>query len=425
MSANHHRASVDEIERVRFTDVEHTLCRMKVLPGVTEAMVLQTCNRVEVYMVSEDPLTLKKFASDEGFPTEVLKFYADDECLMHLLKLACGLESMIIGEDQILGQLKSAYLLSEKQGAMGIMLSTAVLKAINVGKRARLETRINKGSVSIGSAAVDLAESMLGALDGMSILVVGAGEMGVLVANALAEKHLKGIYVANRTFEQAEKLASDLGGTAVRLDDIGEHLGTADVIICATAAPHTIISRDMVEKKLGVRNGKRLLIIDITNPRNVEETVGDLRSVDLHNIDSLRRISDDNLKKRRAEVAQVECIIDEELVLLKRDYKRQRADQVICDIYQKTDNLRLVELNRAITRLSSSGDLSEKQVRILSDFSLALTSKILAGPTKALRHAAEAGDEEHIRAARELFDLDIEEGKDELSYNKAKAVKTE
>lgn len=424
MSVNHHRASVNEIERARFKDVDLAIDRLMSLPGVSEAMLLQTCNRVEVYAVSDDPDTLRTFAKSESMPMEAMSFYTDDGSLMHILRLACGLESMIIGEDQILGQLKTAYLLSERHGALGQVLSTAVIKAINVGKRARHETRINKGSVSIGSAAVDLAESILGDLKDKTILVVGAGEMGTLVAQALAEKNLRGIYVANRTYEQAEKLASDLGGVAVRLDDICDYLGSADVIICATAAPHIIISRSMVEARLSQRNSKQLLIIDITNPRNVEESVASLEGVQLHNIDSLKRISDANMEKRRNEVAQVERIINEEFTLLKRDYKRQRVNSIISNLYQKTDDLRLMELNRAINRLSCSGGLTEKQVKILREFSLSLTNKILANPTKRLRLAAENGDEECIKAVKELFGLSMEE-KDEISYNKAKAIKTE
>jgi glutamyl-tRNA reductase len=424
ISANHHRATVDEIEKARLKDVDHGIRRLISMPGVHEAMVLQTCNRVEIYALCDDAETLKKFAACENMPCDVMHFKKDDEALIHLLRLSCGLESMIIGEDQILGQLKASYLLSEKNGAIGEVLSTAVLKAINAGKRARQETRINKGSVSIGSAAVDLAESILGELHGRTILVVGAGEMGTLVANALAEKSLKGVYVANRTFEHAEQLAAELGGKAVKLDDIGDYICSADVVICATSAPHLIITKKMLEQILVKCCDKKLLIIDITNPRNVEETVSEIPGVELHNIDSLRRISDANMEKRRSEIVQVEAIIDDEFDALKREFKRQRVDSVISDIYQKADSIRLIELNRAISRLSSNGGISEKQARIISEFSQALAGKLLSGPVRKLRLAAEKSDEDYLRVAQELFDLLMEES-DELSYSKAAAVKTE
>lgn len=408
-SVNHHRASIGGIEAARFDNVDAALQRLTVT-GASEAMILQTCNRVEIYAVSEDPDVLRKFAVAEGMPP--LEHACGDDALIHLLRLAGGLDSMIIGEDQILGQLKSAYLLSEKNGCMGSVLSTAVLGAIDAGRRARLETRINKGSVSIGSAAVELAESLAGDLKGRSILVVGAGEMGSLVANGLAQKNLKGIYVANRTFEQAQKLASSLGGVAVRLDDICNYIAAADVLICATAAPHLIITKKMVETCVR----RPLIIIDITNPRNVDEAVARVPGVVLHNIDSLRRINEANLERRRAEVGQVERIISEELARMKKAYGRQRADHVIGGLYLHADSLRLAELDRAVCRLSSHGGLNQAQKDILSEFSCALTGKILAAPARRLRLAAEKGDDEYLRTARVLFDLEDNDG---LSGHKA------
>jgi glutamyl-tRNA reductase len=296
---------------------------------------------------------------------------------------------------------------------LGSVLSTAVLKAIDAGRRARMETRINKGSVSIGSAAVELAETMVGDLKDKAILVVGAGEMGTLVANGLAEKNLKGIYVANRTFEQAQRLAGNLGGTAVRLDDICNYIGMADVLICATAAPHLIITKKIVEAQV---KEKGLVVIDITNPRNVEESISQIPGVVLHNIDSLKKINEANLERRRAEITQVERIIGEELAYMKKVYNRQRADHVIGDLYLQADGLRLAELERAFGRLASHGSLDEAQKNILSEFSRSLTSKILAVPTRRLRLAAEKGDDGYIKAARELFAL---EENDELSSHKA------
>jgi glutamyl-tRNA reductase len=420
LSINHHWAGVDEIERARFKDPADAVDRLLKL-GASEAMVLQTCNRVEVYLLSESPATLRDFSAAEGMPLEYIKFYENDEALMHLLRLACGIESMVIGEDQILGQLKTAYLMSEKHGGMGDIRSRAVLKAIDTGKRARAGTLINKGSVSIGSAAVDLAGSLLGDLEDKTILVVGAGEMGTLVAHALAEKKLRGIYVANRTYEQALKLASSLGGNAVRLDDIGSLISGADVIICATAAPHVIITKAMIESSLPARNGLPLMIIDITNPRNVEESVAELPGVHLLNIDSLREVSDSNMERRRREMEQVEAIAQQEFEYLKRDYKRHSADSIIGDLYGSADALREAELQKAMKMLDG---LTDRQKEIVGDLSRSLTKKLLAGPARKLRLAAESGDEERVRAARELFDIE-EEKEDELSCNKAKAVKTE
>jgi glutamyl-tRNA reductase len=421
LSISYKNGSIDLIERARRKDPDMAVRTLLSMDGVSEAMLLQTCNRVEVYVVSDSDDPLLRFAREEGLPLEAMVLTSDDECMVALMRLACGMESMIVGEDQILGQLKTSYLHAGKLGAAGLVLSTVVMKAINVGKRARLETRINKGSVSIGSAAVDLAESMLSDLRGRTILVVGAGEMGTLVANCISEKGLRAIYVANRTFEQAEKLASSLRGITVRLDRIGDYINSADVIICATGAPHVIITKKMIEQN---KNGNKLLIIDIANPRNVEATCGDIPGVVLHNIDSLRQISEANMAMRRQEIDKVVTIIAEELALLKRDLKRQQADQAIGMIYRKTDHIRAAELEYAIRRLNSAGDLSEKQLSILREFSAALTSKILASPTLKLRLAAERCDEDCLRAAQELFDLKVEE-ENVIPGNKAKALKTE
>ncbi|OPY28255.1 MAG: Glutamyl-tRNA reductase [Methanocella sp. PtaU1.Bin125] len=421
LSISYKTANVDLIERARLPDPDLALRRLASREGVSEAMLLQTCNRVELYTVSGSPDLLAGFARDEGLPSEAMTPASDEGCMRAMMRLACGLESMIVGEDQVLGQLKAAYLHAEKNRTMGPVLSAVVMKAIHTGRRARAETKINKGSVSIGSAAVDLAEAIAGGLRGKTILVVGAGEMGTLVARAIAEKSLRAIYVANRTFEQAEKLASSLQGTAVRLDRIEDYISSADVIICATGAPHIIITRKMIERN---RNGHPLLVIDIANPRNVETAVGELPGVTLHNIDSLRRISDANLETRRAEAAKVELIIEEEMALLNRDLKRMQADSVIGGLYRKTDSIRAAELDYAITRLTSAGGLSEKQVGILRDFSAALTGKILAVPTRKLRLAAERSDEDCLRVAQDLFDLKGEE-EDVVSSHKAKALKAE
>lgn len=421
ISVNHRIAGIDEIERVRFKDVDQAITRLFSRPDVSEAMILQTCNRVEVYGYTENEEALKEFARDCDIPAALIDFHFGDGCLRRLLRLGCGLESMIVGEDQILGQIKAAYLHAERMGMAGPALSTAVMKSIHSGIRARKETEINRGSVSTGSAAVELAESILGNLRDRTIMVVGAGEMGTLVANAIAEKDLRAIYVANRNAERAEKLASSLGGVAIRLDRLTDYIPVADLVICATGAPHLIITRKMIEQCVC---DKKLLIIDITNPRNVEESIGEIPGVTLHNIDSLKRINEASMARRLEEAVRVEQIVEEELELLKRDLKRRQADSIIGGLYKKTDGIRIAELDRAILRMRTAGQVSESQIGILEDFSEALTNKILSGPTRRLRLAAELSDEDCLRTARDLFELRAEE-KDNVSHNKAKAAKTE
>ena len=383
---------------------------------VHECAVLKTCNRVEIYVVSpKSSSILFSFAKEMGASTHIIDFYGHDESLEHLLRLAGGLESMIVGEDQILGQMKELYGYSKKAGTTGKILDTAFEKAIQVGKRIRNETRINKGSVSIGSAAVDLAEDILGGLTGKSVLVIGAGEIGVLVAKALAEKDIEVIYIANRTFKKAEEIAYELGGHAVRLDDVETYLKDADVVISGTGAPHYILTREMVEKAIENRNSK-LLLIDIANPRDIEESAAELENVELCNIDNLRVISERTLKMRKEEARKAEVIIQEEIKLLNLQYKRQRADRLIADLYRQVYDVRIRERQKAVNRLCAYHTIGEIETEVLDDLTHSIVNKILAEPTKVIRQAAELGNEEFLDVVSRIFCLE----KDKVKIEKMK-----
>lgn len=386
---------------------------------VYECVVLKTCNRVEIYVVSpKSSSVLFSFAKEMGASTHIIDFYGHDESLEHLLRLAGGLESMIVGEDQILGQIKDLYAYSKKAGTTGKILDTAFEKAIQVGKRIRNETRINKGSVSIGSAAVDLAEDIFGGLTGKSVLVIGAGEIGVLVAKALAEKDIEAIYIANRTFKKAEEIAYELGGYAVRLDDIRGHLPDADVVISGTGAPHYILTREMIEEALDGRE-RKLLLIDIANPRDIEESVAELENVELCNIDNLRVISERTLKMRKEEAKKAEAIIQEEIRLLNIQYKRQKADRLISELYRQVYDVRVREREKAVNRLSAYHTIGEIETEVLDDLTHSIVNKILAEPTKVLRQAAELGNEEFLDVVSRVFCLEKDKAKLE-KINQAK-----
>lgn len=386
---------------------------------VYECVVLKTCNRVEIYVVSpKSSSVLFSFAKEMGASTHIIDFYGHDESLEHLLRLSGGLESMIVGEDQILGQIKDLYAYSKKTGTTGKILDTAFEKAIQVGKRIRNETRINKGSVSIGSAAVDLAEDIFGGLTGKSVLVIGAGEIGVLVAKALAEKDIEAIYIANRTYQKAEEIAYELGGYAVRLDDIRSHLPDADVVISGTGAPHYILTREMIEEALDGRE-RKLLLIDIANPRDIEESVAELENVELCNIDNLRVISERTLKMRKEEAKKAEDIIQEEIRLLNIQYKRQKADRLISELYRQVYDVRIREREKAVNRLSAYHTIGEIETEVLDDLTHSIVNKILAEPTKVLRQAAELGNEEFLDVVSRVFCLEKDKAKLE-KINQAK-----
>jgi len=407
MLITHVKAGVEDIEKLHawHGSVDKIVKMLYADEQVEEWCVLMTCNRVEIYVVSaKGSRVLFHFAKKMKVPERIVDFYDHEESMRHLMRVTSGLESMIVGEDQILGQVKDLFNIANSSGTTGKMIDTVFGKALHVGKRVRNETAINKGSVSIGSAAVELAEDELGSLEEKSIMVIGAGEMGTLVARALANRNLSAIYVANRTYEKAEKLADELDGTAIKYEEMRDYIKESDVVISATAAPHLVVTRDMIENAMSERN-KDILLVDIANPRDIEETTGEVGGVRLFNIDSLKSISERNLARRKSEVPKVKTIIEEELELLKKQYKRQNADKVISDLYSAMDKIRCHERDVAINKLKAKHTIGEMECEVLNDLTHAVAYKILAEPTKVLRRAAEQDDEVYLSTVKELFRL--------------------
>ncbi len=410
MIITHTKASIEDIEHAWHGTVEDLLRRLHSHELVLECAVLMTCNRVEVYVVSpKGSRVLFDYAKKMGVPERIVEFNDHEESVLHLMRVACGLESMIVGEDQILGQVKELYYSARQAGVTGKVLDTAFEKAIHVGKRVRSETRINKGSVSIGSAAVDLAEDVLGTLEGKTVVIIGAGTMGTLVAHALAHKNVSAIYVANRTFERAEALAEELNGFAVRYGEMNKYIACSDVVISATSAPHAVITSEMLRQIMENRENRNrdLLLIDIATPRDIEEAASELPDVKLYNIDGLKELSDRNLQKRLQEVGIVEKIIGEEYELLQLQYKRQRADKIIATLYSQIQDLRIRERERAVNRLSAKHTLGDFERQVLDDLTHAITNKVLAEPTKTLRDAAAEEDLDFLETTAALFKLDM------------------
>jgi glutamyl-tRNA reductase len=405
MLITHTKASIEEMEGAWHGGIEQLLLRLKTHELVEECAVLKTCNRVEVYVVSpKGSKVLFEFAKHMKVSSRIVDFLDHEESLRHLLRLTCGLESMIVGEDQILGQVKELYALAKKADATGKILDTAFGKAIQVGKRIRNETGINKGSVSIGSAAVELAENTLGGLNEKTVMVIGAGEMGTLVAKALANKNIKVIYVANRTFERAEALACELGGRAVKYEAIEKFLPKSDVVISATSAPHFVLTNELTSRVMELRQ-KEIMLIDIGNPRNIESSIGEIPDVRLFNIDNLKSISDANLIKRKEEARKADVLIEEELDLLNKQYKRQQADRIISALYSRIEQIRGKECEEALNKLKARHTIGDIERTVLDDMTHSFANQILAEPTKTLRSAAEHDDEKFLDTVAELFKL--------------------
>ncbi|MCK9565319.1 MAG: glutamyl-tRNA reductase [Methanothrix sp.] len=406
MLVTHRKASIDEIERAWHGDVQTLLKWVGSLERVEECAVLKTCNRVEIYVVSaRGEKVLFDLAKKARVSSRIIDFHDHDESLLHLLRLASGLESMIIGEDQILGQMKELVAMAAKAGTTGWMLDTAFKKAIAVGKRVRKETQINERSVSVGSAAVDLAQEILGDLKGLSVLVIGAGETGELISRALLARDIGSLVVTNRTYSSAQCLAECLGAQAVPFEEMKDRLKTADVVISATSAPHYILLKADIEKAMEGREDK-LLIIDIANPRDVDEAAAEVPGVQLHNIDSLKNISSENMLLRMAEANRVEAIIAEEMQLLKAKYKRKQAEDLLARLYSKAEVIKDQEVKRAMSKLSARHTLGEIELQVLQDMSHSIVNKIFSEPTKTLKRAAEQGNTEVLNVVSELFRLE-------------------
>jgi glutamyl-tRNA reductase len=339
---------------------------------IREYLQIKTCNRAELYLV------LDEFYIDNlDFGDFVVE--TDDDALKHLLRLSCGLESMIIGEDQILGQIKDVRKRSLKEEYAGEILNTVFTKAIHVGQTVRKKTHINRGSISIGSAAVELAESVHGDLKCKKVLVIGAGKMGTLVAKALVQKHLKAIVVANRTYDRAVDLAKELGGFAIHFDKLDEAMSDADVIISATGAPHPILTCEKMKNAVSEDKLDKLVMVDIANPRDIDEEVKEL-GIKLFNIDDLRGIADRNRKMRETEAKAAEEIIEEELQLLKKSLKRLEVESLISNIRSNVEKIRAQETEKAVRML---GDINGKE-KIVDDLTQVVVDKIFCDIIRSL-----------------------------------------
>ncbi|MFB6219110.1 MAG: glutamyl-tRNA reductase [Halobacteriaceae archaeon] len=371
--------------------------------GADEAVVLQTCHRVEAYVVADDPERAAAALATLDIGGEDAATTDHEASLRHLLRVAAGLESLVLGEDQILGQVRDAYETAREAGGVGPVLEDALTKAIHVGERARTETAINEGATSLGSAAVRLLERQTD-LAGQEALVVGAGEMGELAAKALARTDIAGVTVANRSVETAAALADrlDCPARGIDLDGVGAALGQSGVVVAATASPEPVLDAELL------RAAEETVVIDLGQPRDAPADPPPNAAV--YDIDDLEAVTAATREQREAAAREVEAIVDDELDRLLRQFKRGRADEAIAAMYAGAEAAKERELATALSRLESEGDLTDAQREVVADLADALVSRLLAAPTKSLRAAAEEDDWETIRTALELFDPEFEEG---------------
>ncbi|MBE8539867.1 glutamyl-tRNA reductase [Geoglobus acetivorans] len=402
---SHKKASIDQIQKAWHGDYKTLLDRVMSFSNIRECAILLTCNRVEVYVYGSGTIeTLREFARSMGVPERIIEIHKNGETLEHILRVASGLESMMVGEDQILGQVKDFYNMGKEYGSIGEVLDLVFSKAIQVGKKVRNKTKINKGAVSIGSAAVELAERRLGTLTGKKALIIGAGEMGKLVAKAIAHKNLDKIYIANRTLQRGKALAQEVGGKAIAVpfDKVEKYITECDFVISATSAPHYVITRSMMEKIMEIRK-EPVLLVDIALPRDVEPEVANVEGVLLHTIDDLREISRENLRRRLKEAEKAEKIIKEELGDLIERLKELKARNAICMMYSHADYIKNEEIIELYNKLHAKYGVDEEVLPMLESFANSLIKKFLRKPTVRLRQAARNGKPEVVDAVEFLF----------------------
>jgi len=412
---NHHSAPVELRERVAFDD-EETMRALLDLQGTTEeAFVLSTCNRTELFAVSSAPdaaTRLVEFVADRrSVPaSELLEHgYAWDgeEAVRHLLRVASGIESMVLGESQILGQVRAAHGAAMEAGSIGRTLGRLLPLALEIGKRSRTETAIGRGFLSPSSVAVDLVRRLLGSLEDLCVLVIGAGESGEAALRALAEAGVRDLIVANRSIGRAEATAVQVGGRTIPWGELERGLAQADIVIASTGATSWVVTAELLERVMTQRPQRPLLCIDIAVPRDVEPAVGDLPGVHLHNIDNLEAVVARNREGRDREVAAVEQIIEEGVAEYREWSSAQQIVPTIGALYQRAEAIRRLEVDRTVRRLSG---LTNEERDLIDVMTSAIVRRLLHGPVAALRaRGADPDVGQLARYVQELFELPVDE----------------
>ena len=412
---NHKTAPVEIRERLSIDceDPDRPLIEIAGIPQIKEGMFLSTCNRVEVLAGVSDVdsavenlkaviFSLGNLSSEEM--EKCLYVYHGDDAMRHLFRVASSIDSMVMGEPQILGQVKDAYRQCVEHNASGVILNKLLHHAFKVAKRVRTETGIASNAVSVSFAAVALAKKILGNLKGKTILLVGAGEMSELAAKHLMGSGISRIIVANRTYGQAVKLADDFHGIPAGFDNLEEKLQEADIVISSTGAPGYIIEKEMIASALRRRKNRLMFLIDIAVPRDIDPEAGAIDNVYLYNIDNLQEIVDENMSSRMREAGKAEAIIDEEVLEFSGWLKTLEAVPTIVSLREKVDKIIESELGRSASWMNNLGEEEKENVKILIS---SVTNKILHDPITGLKEESQNdGAAPYIATIKRLFGLD-------------------
>ena len=411
---NHKSAPVELRERLAISsaqlgDVTRSLLQV---PGVHEAMIVSTCNRVELLVCPDgDAPDLMGFlngffAVDGSVLAPHVYEYREREAVRHLFRVASSLDSMVVGEPQILGQVKEAYTVAKSVGAVQSGLEKLLLNTFNVAKKVRNETEIGGSSVSIASIAVDLAEKIFGSLEKKKVFLVGAGEMSELAARHLVQRGASSIFVANRTHERAVRLAAEFGGHVIRFDDLYTSADRADIIITSTGSPTMIFSPEHGVQFMHRRRNQPMFFIDIAVPRDVDPEMNRVEGIFLYDIDDLQSVAASNQTGRAKEAEQAEAIIELEVERYQRQLNSRDAVPVIRELQQSVETMRQAELRRAEGRLRtlSAEPLSDAQWAAVESLTRGMMNKFLHPTLQAIKAAAAEGDTAKLELLRSTFD---------------------
>ena len=414
---SHKTAPVEIREKISFSEdgIEEPLHKIKNLPACCESMILSTCNRAEIYAAVKDSDkgagNIKSFISEyKSLPlskfNEHMYVYEGIDAIKHVFRVAASLDSMIVGEPQILGQIKDAYELAAKHNTAGLILNKLMHKAFSVGKKVRTETKIASSAVSISFAAVELGKKIFGDLEGKVAMLIGAGEMCELAAKHFVNNGVSKVYVTNRTFERAEKMAEEFKGEAVKFDEFYDHLQNVDIILSSTGAPHYVIEHKKMAQVIKTRRNKPMFLIDIAVPRDIDPKINDIDNIYVYNIDDLQSVVTSNIKERRKEAVKAEHIIEHEIGQFYNWIKSLNIVPTIVAIRNKFDEIRKSELEKTLS--SANGSLSPKMEDALAAMTNAIINKILHKPITMLKKANREDDvnsELYIDTLMKMFDL--------------------
>ncbi|TRZ80195.1 MAG: glutamyl-tRNA reductase [Nitrosopumilales archaeon] len=405
------KSPIHMLERFTFRDVDSAYESFLKHSGLQECVILQTCNRVELFGCTNttDLDKIKKtWASVAGLEEHAFKDNLEiskgTDAYAHLLKLTSGLDSLVIGEEQILGQVKDSISTARGLKASGDNLNTLFDKAIRIGSRIRQSTGISKGSISVGSMAVNLAEENVDDLKSKHILLIGTGEAASLVAKSLKKREIN-FLVTSRTFERSKAFAETSGGKPIPFDEATSNFKSIDVLFVATVAPYFLVTYDRVKEAMESRNDG-ILIMDLSNPRTVDDKVSTIDKIKVMNMDQIAEMVDKNMQTRMGVVSSAEQIINEELPVVEAAMKRLEVEPIVTNVFKEIDQARVKELKKALQML---GEKDEQKIRIIDQLTQAIVEDIMAIPMNNLRKASEQGDSEFLKNVTKLFDYKTRE----------------